>query len=424
MKKGVSEIKGKVPTEMELVLEQTQQGTSYKVSVSTEGLKNEKRNVRIKSEKKESLHTLRQKPERFDTLAGSPVKEIPLKLNLPYHMSILRDLKKFWDSVLIKKSNDAVKLQALIDKKKVIITEDTIRQALRLNDADGVFLGPMEVPHSHEPQSAQPSSPLHHQPKVANLEQDNITQALEITKLKQRVKKLEKKRGFKSSGFKRLRKDTDEAEHAEVEEVLKVVTVVKLMTEVQSKDKGKGILIEEPKLLKGQAQIDMDEAFDNEVMRYQALKRKPLTEAQARKNMMIYLKNMVGFKMDFFKGMTYSEIRPLFKKHYNSIQAFLEKGKEEVEVQEEGSKRKEPRNFSDDFLLNTLKIMFEKPNVEANVWRDQKSRYGLAKKYPLTHFTLEQMLNNVRLEVKEESEMSLKLLRLVRRQLNEGYVPE
>nr|GEV11396.1 hypothetical protein [Tanacetum cinerariifolium] len=36
----------------------------------------------------------------------------------------------------------------------------------------------------------------------------------------------------------------------------------------------------------------------------------------------------------------------------------------------------------------------------------------------------EQMLDNVRLEVKEESKMSLELLRLVRRQLNEGYVPE
>nr|GEX57998.1 hypothetical protein [Tanacetum cinerariifolium] len=86
----------------------------------------------------------------------------------------------------------------------------------------------------------------------------------------------------------------------------------------------------------------------------------------------------------------------------------------------------EPKNFSDDFLLNILKIMFEKPNVEANVWRDQKSIYGLAKvkswklfksygvhiitltttqmillvekKYPLTRFTLEQMLNNVRLK--------------------------
>nr|GEY98325.1 hypothetical protein [Tanacetum cinerariifolium] len=201
----------------------------------------------------------------------------------------------------------------------------------------------------------------------------------------------------------------DEEELAEVEEVLEVVKAGKLMTEVvttaqptttitqvpkasalrrrrgvviqdpeetaasvivhsevQSKDKGKGILIEEPKPFKGQAHIYMDEAFvrqleaklnvninwndvieqvkrsekqDNAVMRYQALKRKHVTEAQARKNMMIYLKNMDSFKIDFFKGMTYSEIRPIFEKHYNSIQAFLEKVEEEVTVQEEGNKR-------------------------------------------------------------------------------------
>nr|GEW76108.1 hypothetical protein [Tanacetum cinerariifolium] len=40
--------------------------------------------------------------------------------------------------------------------------------------------------------------------------------------------------------------------------------------------------------------------------------------------------------------------------------------------------------------------------------------------YPLTPFTLEQMLNDVRLQVKDESKMSLELLRLVRIQLNEG----
>nr|GEX44771.1 hypothetical protein [Tanacetum cinerariifolium] len=73
-------------------------------------------------------------------------------------------------------------------------------------------------------------------------------------------------------------------------------------------------------------------------MRYQALKIKPITEAQERKNMMIYLKNMAGFKMDFFRGMTYTEIRPIFQKHYTSIKAFLEKGEKEIE--EERSKRK------------------------------------------------------------------------------------
>nr|GEY30124.1 hypothetical protein [Tanacetum cinerariifolium] len=44
---------------MELVLEQTQQDTSYEVSVSTEGVKELKRKVKIKGEKKEALLTLR-----------------------------------------------------------------------------------------------------------------------------------------------------------------------------------------------------------------------------------------------------------------------------------------------------------------------------------------------------------------------------
>nr|GEW69138.1 hypothetical protein [Tanacetum cinerariifolium] len=53
-------------------------------------------------------------------------------------------IKQFWALVSIKKSNDVVKLQALIDRKKVIITEDTIRQALRLDDADGIDFLPNE----------------------------------------------------------------------------------------------------------------------------------------------------------------------------------------------------------------------------------------------------------------------------------------
>nr|GEY11579.1 hypothetical protein [Tanacetum cinerariifolium] len=53
-------------------------------------------------------------------------------------------IKQFWDSVLVKKTNYVVKLQALIDKKKMVVTEDTIRQDLRLNDADGVECLPNE----------------------------------------------------------------------------------------------------------------------------------------------------------------------------------------------------------------------------------------------------------------------------------------
>nr|GEV13334.1 ribonuclease H-like domain, reverse transcriptase, RNA-dependent DNA polymerase [Tanacetum cinerariifolium] len=325
--------------------------------------------------------------------------------------------------------------------------------------------------------------------------------------------------------------ETNKAEPAEVEEVLEMVTTatttitvapvpkesasrrrrgviiqdpkeaatasLSVQSEVKSKDKGNGNLVEEPKPLKRQAQIEQDEAFarelkaelnaninwnevieqvmrkerqDNIVMRYQALKRKPVTEAHARKNMMVYLKNMAGFKMDFFKAKkqkiheeteelkthlqivpndeddVHTEATPLAlkifvvdyqihhehnKPFYKIIKAdgthqlFLSFitllrsfNREDLEMSwklvQERFQSLEPKNFLDDFLLNTFKIMFEKPKMIRLVER----------KYPLTRFTLEQLLNNVRLEVKEDSEMSLELLRLMRRQQQEGYKPE
>nr|GFC35892.1 hypothetical protein [Tanacetum cinerariifolium] len=193
------------------------------------------------------------------------------------------------------------------------------------------------IPLPPQAQSAQPSSPPQQQPsqttniseslmtllnklmetcatltqKVDNLEQDKIDQALEITKLKQRVKKLEKKMGFKSSGFKILKKDTDEAKPAKVEEVLEVVTAAKGVI-IQDPEETAASVIVYTEAVRAELnaninkndvidQVKRREKQDNTVMRYQALKRKPMTKAQARKNMMIYLKNMAGFKMDFFK---------------------------------------------------------------------------------------------------------------------------
>nr|GEZ09504.1 putative ribonuclease H-like domain-containing protein [Tanacetum cinerariifolium] len=53
-------------------------------------------------------------------------------------------IKQFWATASIKKVKDVVKLQALIDRKKVVVTEDIIRQDLRLDNADGVDSLPTE----------------------------------------------------------------------------------------------------------------------------------------------------------------------------------------------------------------------------------------------------------------------------------------
>nr|GEU32106.1 copia protein [Tanacetum cinerariifolium] len=53
-------------------------------------------------------------------------------------------IKQFWTSVAVKKVNDVTRLQALVDKKKVVVMEASIRDALCLDDAEGVECLPNE----------------------------------------------------------------------------------------------------------------------------------------------------------------------------------------------------------------------------------------------------------------------------------------
>nr|GEY91735.1 hypothetical protein [Tanacetum cinerariifolium] len=113
------------------------------------------------------------------------------------------------------------------------------------------------------------------------------------------------------------------------------------------------------------------------------MKKRPQTKSEARKNMMIYLKNTADYKLDFFKGMSYDEICPIFQARFDANMRFLFKSREEIEEE------------------------------------DQKLILLVERRYPLSKFTLEQLVNVTRLQVEEESEMSLELLRFTRQQLHE-----
>nr|GEV19234.1 hypothetical protein [Tanacetum cinerariifolium] len=153
-------------------------------------------------------------------------------------------------------------------------------------------------------------------------------------------------------------------------------------------------------------QVKRSERLNDAVMKYQALKRKPLTEAQARKNIIIYLKNMTGYKMNYFKGMTYKK------------EVEVEGHKREGESPEKEITKKQKMDEEAEELkshLQIISIIDYKIHFERN-----KLYFKINSADEISFDTLEQMLNNVRLEVEEESEMYLELLRLVIRQLNEG----
>nr|GEW69241.1 xylulose kinase-1 [Tanacetum cinerariifolium] len=542
-------------------------------------------------------------------------------------------IKQFWNTVVVRLVNDVTRLQGLVDKKKVVVTEAAIREVLRLDDAEGVdclsneeifieldrmgYKKPSnqeatekrdadehveevttgddahrdnsaahgEVPTITQEPSIPSPTPLTQPPqppqdlpstsqhlmlvlpslRVEHLEYDKVAQVLEITKLKRRVKKLEKRnkgrmiaemdkddavvlmddkeednkveeakvdksaqdhgRQAKSQAKiykiemdhanKVLSMQEDETEPAEVQEVVDVVTTAKLITEVVTaasetvtaasaiiptiepqvpattltavptrivdapSRRRKEVVIRDPKLESATSTIIptetkskdkgkgiMDEAIDH-------VKRKAKEDPA----------NVAGFKMDYFKGMSYDDIRPIFEAEFNSNVAFLLKTKEHIEEEEENralqkinetpaeraAKRRKldeevedfkrhlkivpnedddvyteatplarkylealwslvkerfstakPKNFSDDFLLTTLRAMFETLDAHAQIWKNQRSVHGQAKvkswkllescgvqiitfttthlillverTYPLSRFTLDQML--------------------------------
>ncbi|GJU91912.1 hypothetical protein Tco_1304335 [Tanacetum coccineum] len=77
---------------------------------------------------------------------------------------------------------------------------------------------------------------------------------------------------------------------------------------------------------------------DPSVIRYHTLKMKPKTVAQARRNMIKYLKNQGNYKISDFKGMSYNEIRPIFEKVWDFNQ--------HIEPMEHGTKKmKSPKKI-------------------------------------------------------------------------------
>nr|GEY88850.1 hypothetical protein [Tanacetum cinerariifolium] len=200
--------------------------------------------------------------------------------------------------------------------------------------------------------------------------------------------------------------------------------------ETKSKDKGKGIMVEEPKPLKKKQQIEMDEEYARKL---HAEINKDIDWDVAIDH--VKLKAKEDPALDYFKGMSYDDIRLIFEAKFNLNIEFLLNTKEQMEEEEnralqsnnetptqKAAKRKKlnkevedlkrhleivpdedddnfdredlealwslvkerfstlkPKNFFDDFLLTTLGAMFKKADAQAQVWKNQRTIHGQAK---------------------------------------------
>nr|GEX48827.1 hypothetical protein [Tanacetum cinerariifolium] len=250
------------------------------------------------------------------------------------------------------------------------------------------------IPSPPQAESAQPSSPPQQQPshttdilmtflntlletcatltkQIANLEQDKIAQAIKITKLKQRVRRrMHPNRGriaeldtdedvtLVDAEEDMNADDTDEAEPAEVEEVIKVVTAFKLMTEDAAK---KQRIDEETGELKTHLQIIANDDDDVYTKALPLALKVPVVDYQIHHE----------HNKPYYKIIKANETHQLFLSLITILKNFDREDLEMLwKLVQERFQSLEPKNFSDDFLLSTLKILFEKPNVEASIWRD------------------------------------------------------
>nr|GEX36195.1 putative ribonuclease H-like domain-containing protein [Tanacetum cinerariifolium] len=241
-------------------------------------------------------------------------------------------IKQFWNTVVVKQSNDVTRLQALVEKKKVVITEATIRDALCLDDAEGVDCLPNEEIFAELAHMAQPWLLL----LFACLQ---VTGDDQVKRRQDEIYKIDMDHVSKVLSM--------QEDEPKVQEVVDVVTTAKLITKVVTAASESVTAANEEYARKLHEELNKDIDWnatidhvkqkakeDSYVQSYQVMKKRPQTKAQARRNMITYLKNVVGFRLENFKGMSYDDIRSIFEAKFNSNIEFLLKSKVQLEEEE------------------------------------------------------------------------------------------
>nr|GEZ99929.1 hypothetical protein [Tanacetum cinerariifolium] len=127
----------------------------------------------------------------IDFLSGSYIHHA-LTVNPHVYISCIM---QFWNTAVVKRSGDVTRLQALVDKKRIVISEEIPAQ-------DDDVQEHAEVEVATDVLDKCSALVL----RVEGLENANAAQQLEIIKLKARVKKLERLNKVKSSKLRQLKK--------------------------------------------------------------------------------------------------------------------------------------------------------------------------------------------------------------------------
>nr|GEW33257.1 hypothetical protein [Tanacetum cinerariifolium] len=234
---------------------------------------------------------------------------------------------QFWTSAKVKTINEDVRLQALVDGKKVIVNEASIRRDLRLDDAEGTACLPNAVVFEelarigkHKSirkkrketeeriaetdadedlilinETAQDQERMNYQDmfRVNDLDGDEVVVDVSAREKEEQSGKL----------LKRIVKQKEEANIAMISEWDNTQAIMDGDYELAAnfmKKRGELSIEENSKLF---VELMNKKKKHFEMLRCEERRSKPSTKAQKRKQMCIYLKNMAGFTHNQLKIM-------------------------------------------------------------------------------------------------------------------------
>nr|GEY77019.1 hypothetical protein [Tanacetum cinerariifolium] len=109
-------------------------------------------------------------------------------------------------------------------------------------------------------------------------------------------------------------------------------STAKTPAKTMSKDKGKGIMVEDTKPMKKKQQVEMDEAYARKL--HEELNQDIDWDVAIDHVKQKAKEDPYVQRLDYFKGMSYDDILPIFEAKFNSNIEFLLKSKEQIEEEE------------------------------------------------------------------------------------------
>ncbi|GJX17661.1 hypothetical protein Tco_0218493 [Tanacetum coccineum] len=204
--------------------------------------------------------------------------------------------------------------------------------------------------------------------RVLDLENTKTSQAAEITKLKERVKKLERRNKSRTPGVKRKIQilEDEEITHRTSEEHTSCENSEKKrerLLRLKAEEQGELTIKERSKLF---VELMDKKKKHFAKLRAEEIRREPPTKAQKRNQMCTYLKNMANYKHSQLKNKSFEEIQMLFDNTMKWVDSFVPMDIEVVEgskSQAEGSSKRTGEELKSD---NSKKQKIDE-NVEAEV---------------------------------------------------------